>query len=87
MDLDKTKLDSTCASNSNAWRGKSARIREETKVGRFIRKSLQVLNHEDVLLALEARVQNTSGLRSGLAMACAILKTSRLELGMRILHG
>jgi len=40
------------------WAEKLSKIREASKVGVFVRKSLQELTQEDALLALEDRVRN-----------------------------
>ena len=47
---------------ATTWAEKRTMLRNISKVGTFVRKSVQELCHDEVLLALEARVQNCRGL-------------------------
>ena len=47
---------------ATTWAEKRTMLRKISKVGTFVRKSMQELCHDEVLLALEARVQNCRGL-------------------------
>ena len=40
------------------WAQKRSDLREKSTVGKFVRSSLQGLNHEDVLLKLETKIIN-----------------------------
>ena len=40
------------------WAQKRSGLREKSTVGKFVRSSLQGLNHEDVLLKLETKIIN-----------------------------
>ena len=42
------------------WAQKISDLREKSTVGKFVRSSLQVLNHEDVLLKLETKIKNNA---------------------------
>jgi hypothetical protein len=47
---------------ASTWAEKRTILRKTSKVGTFVWKSMQELRHNEVLLALEARVQNCCGL-------------------------
>ena len=47
---------------ATTWAEKRTMLRNISNVGTFVRKSMQELCHDEVLLALEARVQNCRGL-------------------------
>ena len=47
---------------ATTWAEKRTMLRNISKVGTFVRKSMHELCHDEVLLALEARVQNCRGL-------------------------
>ena len=47
---------------ASTWAEKITILRKTSKVGTFVWKSMQELRHNEVLLALEARVQNCCGL-------------------------
>ena len=47
---------------ARTWAEKRTMLKNISKVGTFVRKSMQELCHDEVLLALEARVQNCRGL-------------------------
>ena len=42
------------------WAQKRSDLREKSTVGKFVRSSLQGLNHEDVLLKLETKIINNA---------------------------
>ena len=50
------------------WAQKRSDLREKSTVGKFVRSSLQGLNHEDVLLKLETKIINNC---KGQALASA----------------
>ena len=47
---------------ARTWAEKRTMLKNISKMGTFVRKSMQELCHDEVLLALEARVQNCRGL-------------------------
>ena len=56
------------------WAQKRSDLREKLTVGKFVRSSLQGLNHEDVLLKLETKIINNG---KGHARACIRSRASR----------
>ena len=43
------------------WSQRRSDLREKSTVGKFVRRSLQGLNNEDVLLKLETNINNCKG--------------------------
>ena len=63
------------------WPQKRSDLREKSTVGKFVRSSLQGLNHEDVLLKLETKIINNG---KGHARASAHGLRAKMET---MLHG
>ena len=63
------------------WAQKRSDLREKSTVGKFVRRSLLGLNHEDVLLKLETKIMNNG---KGHARASALGLRAIMET---MLHG
>ena len=65
---------------ATTWAEKRTMLRNISKVGTFVRKSMQELCHDEVLLALEARVQNCRGLASEMNITGTLPQAGNLKL-------
>ena len=67
---------------ARTWAEKRTMLKNISKVGIFVRKSMQELCHDEVLLALEARVQNCRGLaqRGSSVSQCRTRSSSNMNL-------